>query len=261
MESAAGGKLIDRRGNRLTTLGEDISAVAARMQREVHAAERRLRANRSPEGWVRLSVNELVATHVLAPRWSGLREALPRVSLDIDSSYQLSNLSTNDADVVVRIASTAPDDAIARRVCGFAVAAYGSRTYLANADPESAPKDCSWIGWEDSLPYPREFKAEMYPDVPVVWKFRSRLQQLEATRAGFGIAALPCIAADHIPNLVRLTQPRIVGSVFAMRHMDHRNASTIRAVFDFCVDAVADQAARLEGVVHEDQRGGAEHTP
>lgn len=250
METIVGAQLIDRSETpfRLTSLGEEIATAARAMQREVHAVERRVEAQDVDlSGWVHVSVGELLSHYVMAPAWVEFRARFPHTELDLRTSDGVSNLSANEADVAIRIARTPPDDVIARRICGFAVAAYASKRYLEAHDPIRGPKECVWLGWNDEEPYATDLKDSLFADVPVRWRFRRKSLQLEATKLGFGLSALPCLAADRIPELQRLSEPHTVGSVFVMRHMDHRSTPRIRNVVDFCAAQLEANASALEG--------------
>ncbi|MEM6991889.1 MAG: LysR family transcriptional regulator [Myxococcota bacterium] len=238
-EDEAGAKLLHRtpRGLRATEPGEQVIAAAEHMERHALASARRLQDKQpDAEGWVRLSANVTLGLKALGPMLVEFSRLHPRIELELQLSQSLADLERNDADLALRVALTPPEDTIARRLCGFAVAIYAS---------SDAPSH--WLGWDPAGPYDAFIKETECVDLPVRHRFGNDLMVTEAVAHGLGAAVLPCILGDSTPGIRRLDSPHNVASVFLLRHPDHRDTPRVRAVVDFLVGAFEDVADLAEG--------------
>ena len=67
--------------------------------------------------------------------------------------------------------------------------------------------------------------------------------QLDAAKAGIGIAVLPCYLADGEPNVTRLMPPipALTRELWLVTHSDLRNTARVRAFFDLVTETLARQ--------------------
>jgi len=74
----------------------------------------------------------------------------------------------------------------------------------------------------------------------VVFAANSRHIQYAACKASLGAAILPCLAADHDPDLIQLLPPERVRSIdlWLVAHQDLSRTARVRAVLDFLADIV-----------------------
>ena len=99
-----------------------------------------------------------------------------------------------------------------RQLKGFAYAVYGSRDYVERtpaAAGEARYRDCSWIGFDDSLahmPTARWLASKRDGRQPELRCSRAMLV-MDGVRAGAGLGVLACVAGDEDPALRRLTPP------------------------------------------------------
>ena len=72
---------------------------------------------------------------------------------------------------------------------------------------------------------------------------------LAATKAGLGLAPLPCGIADLEPDLMRiaLLPEDLTLDLGLLTHEDLRRTARIREFLDFTADALAREASLLEG--------------
>jgi DNA-binding transcriptional LysR family regulator len=253
-ETRMGVKLFDRqpRGFALTAAGEDLLEAAENIETEIHSVQRRLVGrDRRLAGSIRVTMVDVVSTHLLMPDLAEFSERYPDIQLEVIIGYETLDLSRREADVAVRFVKNPPDHLIGRRLGTVANAAYATQAYLDShdlADPASA----SWIGYGSPEPFPNWIKQSDYPHIPAKGVFDSMLLQLQAARCGMGIANLPCFLGDPESEFVRLPpgEPRPGYDLWLLRHRDTRATARLRVFSEFIADAVTRYRPLLEGVTN-----------
>jgi DNA-binding transcriptional LysR family regulator len=243
LEARLGLRLFDRKqaGYHLTPDGRALRATAQAAADAVdafaEAAAIRVRATR---GAVRLTVTEIMAVTVLAPLLREFHDAHPDIRIELDTSDQVRDLATGMADLAIRTATT-PIGAgiVGRRIANDAWAVYCSRGYAqARGIPRSNAqlRDHAIIGggeegvWRSYGEYLRRFGLT---DLIVI-QHNTSLGLLAAVRSGMGLSALPCIIADHEPDLVRCMEtPPADRDMWLLIHERSRREPRIRTVVDF----------------------------
>jgi DNA-binding transcriptional LysR family regulator len=250
-ETRMGVKLIDRLpgGFALTAAGEDLLGAAENIETEIHSVQRRLVGqDRRLAGGIRVTMVDVVATHLLMADLTEFAERYPDIELEVMIGYEALDLSRREADVAVRFVKNPPDHLIGRRLGTVSNAAYATQAYLDHhelTDPASA----CWIGFGSPEPFPKWVKQSDYPHIPAKGVFDSMLLQLEAARCGMGIANVPCFLGDRDPDLIRLPpgEPRPGYDLWLLRHRDTRSTARLRIFSEFIADAVTRYRPLLEG--------------
>lgn len=244
LEEALGLVLFDRRqaGYSLTTDGDALlsraEAVedAARNFSDAAGAEvRELR------GTVRLSTEEIFSVTLLAPMLRELRELHPEILIELDSSVEVRDLGSGEADVALRsISSDPPAGIVGRRLCQDNWAFYCSRDYAErNGIPHSIRdlKKHQIVGGGGGNLW-RAYSAfldRIGMTEHVAMHQASSTGLLAAVRSGFGLAVLPCLVADDDPELIRCLPPNREHerSMWVLTHERVRHARRARVVTDF----------------------------
>jgi DNA-binding transcriptional LysR family regulator len=253
IEDRAGAPLFERGrgGYALTARGEEMARVAARMDDDILAFERRVAGqDMRPSGELRVTTNDTLLTDLLTELFADFRRAFPEIVLDIVVSNQSLNLSKRDADVAFRATERPPDALVGRRLAGIAWAVYGPAA-LAKQKFDPAKDTHLWIGFGDNLASLSQFKwlKAHIPAERIVYKVNTVLGLTEAAAAGIGLALLPCFLADKVPSLARLTPPDAAppGGLWLLTHADLRHTARVRAFMDFATDYVSRQRKAIEG--------------
>jgi DNA-binding transcriptional LysR family regulator len=259
LEEALGTKLFERHrtGYTLTTAGEEMAALAERMEEDVASFARKLAGQAiSPAGELRITTNDTLLTHLLTPIFSRFLAQCPDVRLDVVLSNQALNLSKRDADVAIRATDNPPETLVGRRAATIAWAVYGRDADFPDAGAGRADADLSgqrWVSLADSF---AAFKAVRYvreqgPPERMVYKVNTVLGLTEAVEAGIGIGPLPCFIADARPGLVRLAppDPDFSTGLWLLTHPDLRHSARVRAFLDFVAAEIARQRKQIEGSV------------
>lgn len=253
VEALLGTPLFERHraGYALTPAGEEIAALAARVDEDITAVTRRLAGQvPAPAGEVRLATSDSLLSDLLMPLLARFRHANPSIRLDVVTSNAAANLSRRDADVAVRATDAPPDTLVGRRVARIAWALY-SPADAAMSDAAMA-EATDWLCLGDNLSglrVVREARA-LAPPARLVARFDTVLGLADAVQAGLGIAHLPCFVGDARPGLARRAPPveAYATDLWLLTHPDLRHTPRIRTLLDSLAEAIAEKRPLIEGL-------------
>jgi DNA-binding transcriptional LysR family regulator len=252
IEEALGARLFERGrgGYALTPAGEEMVALAARMNDEITTFERRI-AGRDvkPSGELRITINDTMMAHLMTPVFSSFLKACPDVRLDIVVTNAALNLSKRDADIAIRATAAPPENLVGRRVATAAWAVYGPLRFR-NRDLVDLFSE-RWVGLGDNLSHivPSKWLAEHVAPERVVMRINTVLGLAEAIESEVGLGLLPCFIGDTLTNLVALSEPLgdLGSSLWLLTHPDLRQSARVRAFMDHAWDALSKRRGLLEG--------------
>jgi len=214
IESALGTTLFERHraGYALTPAGEEVVALASRLDDDITAFARKLAGREmQPAGELRVATNDSLLVHLLTPLFLRFQAKCPDVRLDVVLGNQALNLSKRDADVAIRAMDNPPESLVGRRMARIAWALYGRASDFPNV-AGAMPDDLyarRWVSLGDDLGHLAavRFVADHVAPERIVYRINSVLGLAEAVEAGIGIGHLPCLIGDVRPALVRLAPP------------------------------------------------------
>jgi DNA-binding transcriptional LysR family regulator len=256
LEEAIGTKLFERHrtGYALTAAGEEMAALAERMDDDVAGFARKLAGQvLSPAGELRVTTNDTLLTHLLTPLFARFCQRCPDVRLDVVLSNQALNLSKRDADVAIRATDTPPETLVGRRAATLAWALYGRAADFPQPGTLDLPtlSTRAWVALGDNLGAVKaaRFVRERVAPERIVYKVNTVLGLTEAVEAGIGIGPLPCFIADARPALVRLAPPNpdFSTGLWLLTHPDLRHSARVRVFLDFLAAEIAKLRKFLEG--------------
>jgi DNA-binding transcriptional LysR family regulator len=257
LEESLGVKLFERHrtGYALTAAGEEMTALAERMEEDVATFARKLAGQVvSPAGELRITTNDTLLVHLLTPVFARFTSACPDVRLDVVLTNQALNLSKRDADVAIRATDNPPETLVGRRVATIGWALYGR----AEDFPQPGVVDLvglydrTWVALGDNLAGLKaaRFVRDRVPAERIVYKVNTVLGLTEAVESGIGIGPLPCFIADARPALVRLTPPNpdFSAGLWLLTHPDLRQSARVRAFMDFVAGEITRRRKVIEGL-------------
>ena len=257
LEASLGVKLFERLpgGYALSAAGEEMMASAARVEEEITALDRRISGrDYRLSGSIRVTTTDTIGLHFVQPHLFAFYESYPGIRVELVISNEFFSLSKREADVAIRPTRTPPEELVGRRVSDLAWAVYGGADYLkVKGKPRTAAALAryAFVSGDDSmahLPATRWLKQHV-PETNVVYRSNSLMTQLAATKAGFGLAVLPCFLADSEPALMRVLPPdaRLASALWLLTHRDLRHTARVRAFMDFMANSIRSQKSLLEG--------------
>jgi Transcriptional regulator len=257
VEKTLGMSLFDRHrsGYVLTPAGEEMTALAERMEDEIVDFTRKVVGQgMTPAGELRVTTNDVLMIHLLLPILSQYITTYPQIRLDIVQSNNALSLSKRDADIAIRATDAPPENLIGRRIGGIAWALYGSTEEF--RQQETLPsleetRTMCWVGLGESMngSKPYHFLAQNVETDRFVLRLNTVLGIADAIENHVGIGVIPCYIGDTRPGLIRLTDPisQLETSLWLLTHADLRNSVRVRSFMDFMGVELSRQKAKLEG--------------
>ena len=255
LESDLGTRLFERDvgGYRLTGAGETMMSSALRAEDALLGAERQLHGRDAElSGDIRVTTSDIIAIYLLLPETAEFTHQYADIDLEVLVSYDLFDLNRREADIAIRFMGDSrapPGHLVGRKLVTAASCYYASDDYLSQHDMSANDTDARWIGWNDDERFPSWVKSSPFPHIPVHCKFNHAGMQVEAARAGMGLAALPCFIGDAVDGLRRAPgcEPYFNYDIWLLSHPDLRDAARLRTFRAFVVDVFERKQALLTG--------------
>lgn len=250
-EAALGVRLFERQptGYLLTPAGEEMQAGALRVEEEIAGLSRKVTGqDLRLSGTVRVTTIDMLAFGLLPRHLADFRKAYPGIEIELIVGNATLNLSRREADVALRVGNEPPESLVGRRAGRLVFAVYGSADYCSeNTEPDLARHN--WIGFDAEHAALVHRFSSFLPEVKPALRANSVAAAVAATKAGLGLAPLPCGIADLEPDLVRVAPlpDNFTLDLWLLTHEDLRRTARIRAFLDFVADALMKEAPLLEG--------------
>ena len=247
MEKRLGHHLILRSptGYKLTELGEEMVAHAAKVEDSVSAFERRLTdARLGFSGSIKVACAVAVGSRLMR---SGLiadfQQRFPELRIELVLSDHILDLGAGQADIAIRGVEPRDEALFSRRIGDTAWAIYASNAYCTH---NGLPRAISDINGHQIAVFDAEmgehrvnrwFK-EIAPSARIGARCNSISGLLAAAKSGIGLTALPVIIGGVEEDLVQVFEPirELRTPVYIVTHRDMRDAPRIKAFSSFLVD-------------------------
>ncbi len=256
LEEALSARLFERHrsGYTLTPVGEEMVALAQKVDEDITAFMRKLAGREiAPAGTLRVTTNDSLLVHLLTPLFTRFHRQWPDVQLDVVLANQALNLSKRDADVAIRATDSPPENLVGRRAATIAWTLYGSAAVFQH--PQAIPFESlhghDWVSLGDTFATftAVKFIEEHVAAERVAYKVNTVLGLAEAIEQGLGIGHLPCFVGDARPGLVRLgpPNPELATGLWLLTHPDLRHSPRVRIFLDFLAGEIAKQRKFIDG--------------
>ena len=254
LEASLGVRLFNHlpEGYVATAAGEEICAVAERMEADVAVLDRRI-AGRDlrPSGTVRVTTTDTLFG-LLTSHFAEFRAAHPEIELHVVVANRFFDLTRHDADVAIRPTNDPPETLVGRRLATIATTIYASEDYLASRPRTDDLAHHDWIGPDETLAHlaSARWLRRAFPRAAIRYRVNTLMAALEAARAGLGLAALPCYLADGVSPLKRVMPPlaELDSTLWMLTHEDLRHVARVRAFLDAMADGLAREKPLLAGI-------------
>jgi DNA-binding transcriptional LysR family regulator len=247
LEAHVGETLFERRGNIITPSARAAALFehAEAMETGVLAIERQLAgAQDTVEGTVRISVPELLGSHVVPDIIAALHLEHPGIAIELVATNETQDLSRREADIAVRFFRPTQPDLVMVRVGELRVGLFASPAYI---DRFGAPRSAAefqrhrLIGEDTGERILRAMHAMGLEARRSDFVFRtdSLVTQLAAVKAGVGIGS-GLVLAFAGSGMVRLL-PELIDlpfEAFVVAHGDLHRSRRVRIVHDALVSGL-----------------------
>ena len=260
LEKQAGAPLFSREGTGyvLKEAGRALLPQVERMEAAWLAIESSTREGTPPRdgsltGLVRIGSTEGFGVGVLAPHLGAFVERHPGLGIDLLPMPRQVHLSRREADIVVALERPARGSVVVSRLTDYTLRLYASAGYLARqAAPIATPDDLRghpFVSYVDDLVFSKELRylAELHRPDRFSLRSTSVLAQVQATRAGAGLAVLPAFLADAHPDLVQVLpgQASVQRTFWMSVPGELKHLARMRAVWEFLPEVVRRERSRL----------------
>lgn len=243
-----------RDGYELTPAGEEMASLAERMDDDVADFTRKLAGQEmAPAGELRITTNDVLLTHMLAPLLARYSKQYPDIRLDIVLANQALSLSKRDADVAIRATDSPPETLVGRLIANLAWAIYGHAEDFPNGEATELTGlyQKRWVAFSEGFSASRtaRYIRERVPEERITLKLNTVLGLTEAIENKIGIGPLPCLIGDTHPKLTRLTPPvpEIASTLWLLTHPDLRHSARVRSFMDFMAAELIQLRRLIEG--------------
>lgn len=237
----------------LPTIDADrLLAPMKQVEEAVLAVERGAVAHRDAlEGVVRVTSPETFGVSYLAPRLAAFGLRHPGLSVELVPAGEVLDLGRRQAELAVRFFRSKQASLVVRRAGDVGYGLYASREYLAR-HPVKGPADLVQHRVLSAMPGPGILEAvwlkKLNPRVQPAFMSTVSLALLGAARASAGVAVLPRYLGDAEPTLRHIPMPNVPSeAIWLTVHRDLRRTPRVRALLDFLVGALEEDAAVLRG--------------
>ena len=204
------------------------------------------------QGQLRVAMPDVLAVDFLLADLAPFTEQYPGIDLHIMPGYQNLDLRLGETDVVIRATESPPEDMIGRPLTRVALAAYGSRRYVAEHEVLLDSSNAAWIDWArdgEVMALYREQQQAYFPEVRVQVRCDQIFMQHACMRAHMGIGILPCFVGEGDESLMRLPHmPVNPGpNLWLLTHPDLRGSRRVGVFMEFVREVFARREQELLG--------------
>jgi DNA-binding transcriptional LysR family regulator len=195
------------------------------------------------EGLVSISASDAVAAYILPRAIHRIRQAAPRIVVEVVSSNAVSDLRRREADIAIRHVSPEQPDLIAKLIREATANFYASETWVAaHGHPRRADEAAAhdFIGADRSGRYLEYLRNHGLPLTTANFPICSdnSVTTWELVRHGLGIGAMMEDVARLTPGVVRVLDEvaPVRFPIWLVTHRELRTARRIRLVFDLLAE-------------------------
>jgi DNA-binding transcriptional LysR family regulator len=252
IEQALGVKLFERShsGYLATDAAVDLVKLAEQFDIDLGNIELKVAGrDEQPSGEVSLTTTDTFMHALLPAALARLPVALPAIRLSLNVSDTLMNLNRREADIALRSGGSPPDNLIGRKLCGIAVTLYRPAHWgeVSMSNLGQHP----WVMHDESFSHLASYQwlAKQGLTAHASLRCSSTVTMASLANAGAGLAILPCYLGDIAPGLRRICPPMkaFESDLWLLSHPEMRRVKRIKAVQDYLMEAIKEQADLLEG--------------
>ena len=245
-EQALGARLFDRTRQGLVRLeaAEALLPAAEAMEAAHGRLTRDASATRAEaKGVVRLSIAPGMADVFIAPALPALRSRYPHITLELDASTRVVDLTRHAADLALRSVEPEGAELIVTKLTRARWVAVGGKRFAKNVGRLKRWDEVPWIAWDrdlSSLPAAR-WLSQHVPGADVALRTSHFASQVAAAEAGLGAALVPVpyvkkrklVELQFVPALALSAAAWPEDDLWLVGHRALREVPRVDAVWNF----------------------------
>jgi len=243
-------------GYKLTELGEEMVAYAAKVEEAALAFERRLKdAQIGLSGSIKVTCPEAVGTRLLRSSLvADFQRRFPALRVEFVMSDKLLDLGKGQADIAIRGTEPQDEALISRRIADTAWAIYASKSYCASNGKAEAIADLdrhviALFDVELGEHLINRWFKRIAPAARIGARCNSISGLLAAAKSDVGLVALPAVIGQAEAELVQVLGPigELTTHFYLVVHRDLRDSPRVRAFSGFVEENLSGFRALLGG--------------
>ena len=193
-------------------------------------------------GPLKLTTAHEFANRMIIPSLGKFSHDYPNIDLQLLMTSSLTDLSSMEADIAIRLTANPPDYLVGRELLKIKHGVYGTQESFDNLPNKvnailfrSEPDNPSW--------------TSSFSNTRTVLRVSDIGAMASAIRNGIGIGRMPCYVGDTEPTFKRLDlelKPSTWG-VWMLNHVDLRATARVRACKEFLANTIENQRTLIEG--------------
>ncbi|MEH0196343.1 LysR family transcriptional regulator [Caulobacter sp. CCNWLY153] len=252
VEEVLGVALFDRRrtGYVATAQGEQIVALAGRMELDVVSVARRVSGHaQGHAGDLRITTSDSILLYFLTPMIASFQAQNPAIRVEVNVGNGAMNLARGEADIAIRATEAPPENLFGRKVATIAWAPYSACAGSIGGDRPIAERQ--WVSYGGRLSGLKaaDLVGTRVPADSIAYRTDSVAGAAAAIAAGLGVGYLPCMLGDLSPDIERVgpIEPALSDDLWLLTHPDIRRSGRIYAFMSHCVETISRQRDLVEG--------------
>ncbi|GAB3517759.1 LysR family transcriptional regulator [Photobacterium alginatilyticum] len=239
-------------GYQLTAEGSALLEKAEAIETAARNFSSQVATHTTMAGRVRFATAENLANAIILPALPEFYRKYPQIIIELVTDTSTVNLHSREADLALRMVRPTSGNVMLRKLGKLGYGLYASKGYLSKRQSEVDSNIHSgdlFIGWDERKSHliTAQWLNKALKGSSPILTTTSLLGQIEAAKAGLGIAVLPhflalesglvCVEAD-----IGLDQ-----SIYLAIQADMAHSPRIRVFADFIVDLVEQNRHKLSG--------------
>ena len=245
-------------GYRLTEEGKAFLVAAESIDYALADLERSIvREDVDLAGHVRITTTDTVAP-LLVDKLKELREAHPKVTIDLLITNTRLNLEALDSDIAVRPTLNPPERLVGRKICDVGFGLYVATELVADAcEPTVETLPTLGLGGPLATSSLGQWLDESPLTGPVVMRCDTFMMLLALAEAGAGCTILPCWLGEASPRLQRVGPDLLDfrNQLWLLQHGDVLRSRRVKVVADALVTALRSKRDLIEGTGRDGRTG------
>ena len=233
-------------GYKLTNLGQSLLRTALKIE-SFTLDDKRLKRAQDVDltGNINLSIPPVIGQFLLLDNLHKFQQLYPQISLNIQTSYQLTDIDKCESDIVIRISNQPSEHLVGHRLFPIMLSYYASRQYL----QDHAIDNYQWITSITDNTKANWISDSPFPNAKVSLKVEDLVLRHYAAAQNYGMIMGACYIADSMSELVRIDQDNIFPyqDIWVLTHPDLKKVPRIKTLMVYLVQALREKRQLICG--------------
>jgi DNA-binding transcriptional LysR family regulator len=196
-------------------------------------------------GQINVSIPPAIGQFLLLKELHDFQKQYPKISLNIQTSYQIADLDKCEADVAIRVSDQPSEHLVGHRLFPIALSYYASKQYLLNTDVD----EYQWITNIYNHNKPNWIEHSPFPNASISMRIEDLVLRHYAAAQGFGMTMGACYIADSVSELQRIDENIVFPhqDIWILTHPDLRDVPRVKLLMAFLSNTLRSKQKLITG--------------